>query len=277
MGECQLRPSGAQEDPGGTGLGAQPRQAEIRRREQLEAVSLAEETAFLTSLSLMAGPAFPYRVIPQEGRIIPFAEIAQYHAVVIVPWSPELCMLRHLFKMRMPLLVPELSMLRNLVHVANQRLLPYPYHAVDPLSDRSLVDAIHPYDPFLDTARAPADERGAKARAYWAEYSEYLLLPELLRFASAADLLARLNAMEGQKVSQRMANAYRNDMLEMMSFWQELMPILLRKCLAFKGNQHETRTRARHHRRASVAMAPKARKVRARQRTELKDAARPRR
>ena len=49
--------------------------------------------------------------------------------VVIVPWSPELCMLRHLFKMRVPLVVPELSLLRNLVHVANMRLMPYPYNA----------------------------------------------------------------------------------------------------------------------------------------------------
>ncbi len=77
---------------------------------------------------LMAGPKFPYRVVAQQGRIIPFSSMAAYHAVVIVPWSPELCMLRHLFKMRMPLLVPELSLLRNLVHVANMRLMPYPYN-----------------------------------------------------------------------------------------------------------------------------------------------------
>lgn len=77
---------------------------------------------------LMAGPKFPYQVVAQQGRIIPFSSMAAYHAVVIVPWSPELCMLRHLFKMRMPLLVPELSLLRNLVHVANMRLMPYPYN-----------------------------------------------------------------------------------------------------------------------------------------------------
>jgi len=42
----------------------------------------------------------------------------------------------------------------------------------------------------------------------------YLLIPELLRFASAADLLAKLNGMEGHKVSQRMRAAYANDMKE---------------------------------------------------------------
>ena len=31
--------------------------------------------------------------------------------------------------------------------------------------------------------------------------SRYLLIPELLRFASAADLLAKLNAMEGYKAA----------------------------------------------------------------------------
>ncbi|CAJ1340305.1 unnamed protein product [Effrenium voratum] len=190
---------------------------------------LKYETAFLESLQLMAGINFPYTIVPQGGRIIPFREMASFHAVVIVPWSPELCMLRHLFKMWMPLLVPEPSLLRNLVHVANMRLLPYPYNAFDPHSNRAYVESIHPFDPFLDTAKPPADVRGVKARAYWAEYSEYLLLPELLRFASSADLLARLNAMEGHKVSQRMRAAYRNDMQEMMSFWQELLPVMLTK------------------------------------------------
>eukprot|EP00438_Fugacium_kawagutii_P000253 Skav212298 [mRNA] locus=scaffold732:638132:639644:- [translate_table: standard] len=116
----------------------------------------------------------------------------------------------------MPLFVPELSMLRNLVHVANMRLLPYPYDAFDPLSNRDLVRRVHPYNPFTDTARHPSDQHGMEARAYWAEYSErpgrYLLIPELMRFASAADLLAKLNAMEGYKVSQRMRAAYANDM-----------------------------------------------------------------
>ncbi|CAK9032632.1 unnamed protein product, partial [Durusdinium trenchii] len=55
---------------------------------------LKYESAFLESLRLMPGPKFPYRIVPQEGRIIPFSELAGYHAAVIVPWSPELCMLR---------------------------------------------------------------------------------------------------------------------------------------------------------------------------------------
>lgn len=28
----------------------------------------------------MAGPKFPYRVVPQESRIIPFEQLATYHA-----------------------------------------------------------------------------------------------------------------------------------------------------------------------------------------------------
>ena len=48
----------------------------------------------------------------------------------------------------------------------------YPYNAYDPLSDRAHVKSIHPYDPFEDTALAPSDVRGTKARSYWAEYSE---------------------------------------------------------------------------------------------------------
>ncbi|CAK9101052.1 unnamed protein product [Durusdinium trenchii] len=169
---------------------------------------------------------------------------------------------RHLFKMRMPLLVPQLSLLRNLVHVANMRLMPYPYNAYDPWSDRAHVAAVHPFDPFEDTVLAPSNVRGIQARAYWAEYSEYLLVPELLRFSSGADLLAQLNAMEGRKVSARMGAAYRNDLKEMQSFWQELLPVLV----------GEERPPRRTRRAVAVsAMAPKARKVRARQRTELKD------
>eukprot|EP00930_Biecheleria_cincta_P030667 TRINITY_DN21244_c0_g1_i1.p1 TRINITY_DN21244_c0_g1~~TRINITY_DN21244_c0_g1_i1.p1 ORF type:complete len:444 (-),score=57.56 TRINITY_DN21244_c0_g1_i1:83-1258(-) len=188
---------------------------------------LKYETAFISSAQNMAGPRFPYQIVPQAGRVIPFKEIAGFNAVVIVPWSPELCMLRQLFKMRMPLVIPDLSLLRNLVHITNIRLLPYPYNLPDPLSDRAAVDAVHPFDPFLDAARTPADVRGMQARAYWAEYSEYLLLPELLRFSSTADLLAKLNSMDGQKVSQRMRSAYLNDLEEMRSFWQEALPAML--------------------------------------------------
>eukprot|EP00913_Durusdinium_trenchii_P014921 g13995.t1 len=90
----------------------------------------------------------------------------------------------------------------------------YPYNAYDPWSDRAHVAAVHPFDPFEDTVLAPSNVRGIQARAYWAEYSEYLLVPELLRFSSGADLLAQLNAMEGRKVSARMGAAYRNDLKE---------------------------------------------------------------
>ena len=189
---------------------------------------LKYETTFLTSLQFMAGPKFPYRIIAQMGRIIPFRELAGFHAVVILPWSPELCMLRHLFKMHVPLAVPELSLLRNLVHISNMRLMPYPYNLPDPLSNREHVASIHPYDPFSDTTRSLSEARGSQARAYWAEYSEYLLLPEMLRFSSSADLLAKINSMEGWKVSQRMRAAYRHDLLEMQDFFQELIPQMLR-------------------------------------------------
>ena len=188
---------------------------------------LKYETAFLTSLQFMAGAKFPYRIVAQMGRIIPFREVAGFHAVVIIPWSPELCMLRHLFKMHVPLAVPELSLLRNLVHISNMRLMPYPYNTPDPQSNRGLVDSIHPFDPFTDTTRTLSEVRGSEARAYWAEYSEYLLLPEMIRFSSSADLLAKLNTMEGRKVSQRMRAAYRNDLMEMQDLFQELLPVML--------------------------------------------------
>jgi len=105
--------------------------------------------------------------------------------------------------------------------------MPYPYNKHDPHSDRELVEAVHPFDPFIDTARSTSDVIGMKARAYWAEYSEYLLMPELIHFASAADLLAQLNSMEGIKISRRMRAAYLNDLQEMTSFWQEVLPALV--------------------------------------------------
>ena len=189
---------------------------------------LKYETTFLTSLQFMAGPMFPYKIIAQMGRIIPFNELAGFHAVVILPWSPELCMLRHLFKMHVPLAVPELALLRNLVHISNMRLMPYPYNLPDPQSNRRYVDSVHPYDPFSDTILTLSELRGSQARAYWAEYSEYLLLPEMIRFSSSADLLARLSTMEGWKVSLRMRAAYRQDLMEMQDFFQELLPVMLR-------------------------------------------------
>merc|ERR1711920_699109 len=117
------------------------------------------------------------------------------------PWSPEICMLRHLFKMRVPLFVPDRNLLRHMVHVSNQRLLPYPYNLVADRHDKAIMQSIHPYDPFLDTARGIADPIGIAARAYWTEYSEYLLLPCLTNFASTADLLVALERFDGRKIS----------------------------------------------------------------------------
>eukprot|EP00930_Biecheleria_cincta_P078286 TRINITY_DN6570_c0_g1_i4.p1 TRINITY_DN6570_c0_g1~~TRINITY_DN6570_c0_g1_i4.p1 ORF type:complete len:267 (+),score=39.96 TRINITY_DN6570_c0_g1_i4:101-901(+) len=84
---------------------------------------------------ISAGSNFPYDLVPQRG-MVPFKTIAGFHAVVIVPWSPELCMLRNLFRMRMPLLVPDRSLLRNLVHVANMRIMPFPYFGQHPQLDK---------------------------------------------------------------------------------------------------------------------------------------------
>merc|ERR1712032_753836 len=169
------------------------------------------------------------RLVAQEGRIIPFRELAGFHAAVVVPWSPELCMLRHLFKMAVPIFVPDRGLLRNLVHVSNSRLLPYPYFLPMPQSHRQVVEDQHPYDPFLDTDRRPSDPLGVAARSYWAEYSEYLLLPMLQYFASGAGLLVSLSKMDGVRVSARMRSAYLQDMEEMHSFWLSALTPLLRK------------------------------------------------
>merc|ERR1712087_69907 len=117
---------------------------------------------------------------------LPFEELAEFHAAVFIPWSPEICMLRHLFKMRVPLFVPGRNLLRNLVHISNRRLLPFPYDLPLPGSDRAFIERAHPYSPFIDTALPPADAHGIKARMYWAEYSEYLLMPMLNYFTSGA-------------------------------------------------------------------------------------------
>lgn len=188
---------------------------------------LRYEEYFMGFLRGMAGPAFRFEIVAQAGRILPFEELAGFHAVVILPWSPELCMLRHIFRMWVPLFVPDRNLLVNLVHVSNQRLLPYPYYYPAPGSDRQVVQAVHPYDPFLDTALEFADPRGVAARAYWAEYSEYLLLPALRHFSSAADLLMRLHYMEGRKISAQMRAAYAQDMEEMHGFWAEGLSRLL--------------------------------------------------
>eukprot|EP00930_Biecheleria_cincta_P078285 TRINITY_DN6570_c0_g1_i3.p1 TRINITY_DN6570_c0_g1~~TRINITY_DN6570_c0_g1_i3.p1 ORF type:complete len:791 (+),score=97.78 TRINITY_DN6570_c0_g1_i3:101-2473(+) len=152
---------------------------------------LKHEHEFFHFTKLMAGSNFPYDLVPQRG-MVPFKTIAGFHAVVIVPWSPELCMLRNLFRMRMPLLVPDRSLLRNLVHVANMRIMPFPYFGQHPQLDKRIVNAVHPYDPFQDTIRSAGDERGMRARAYWAEYSEYLLLPEQLLISQKAFLFPEL-------------------------------------------------------------------------------------
>jgi len=188
---------------------------------------LKYEVHFVKALQNLAGPAFPFRIASQDGQIIPFSELATYHAVVIVPWSPEICMLRHLFKMRVPLFVPDRPLLRNLVHVSNRRLMPYPYHLPMPGSQRRIIEEVHPYDPFWDTIRRPADARGIEARIYWAEYSEYLLLPMLQYFTSTASLMVGLHNMDGQKVSAQMRKAYLMDMEEMYSFWSSSLRRIL--------------------------------------------------
>eukprot|EP00928_Gymnodinium_smaydae_P013881 TRINITY_DN15034_c0_g2_i1.p1 TRINITY_DN15034_c0_g2~~TRINITY_DN15034_c0_g2_i1.p1 ORF type:complete len:414 (+),score=74.95 TRINITY_DN15034_c0_g2_i1:133-1242(+) len=188
---------------------------------------LKYETHFVEMLQRVAGPAFQHDIVAQEGRIIPFRELATFNAVVILPWSPELCMLRHLFKMAVPLFVPHKSLLRNMVHISNQRLMPYPYNTPSPHSDRKSVEEVHKYDPFLDTIRWPADVKGMEARMYWAEYSEYLLLPLLQGFLGSADLIAKLHVTDGRKISAQMRSAYRQDMEEMRGFWSETLSRLL--------------------------------------------------
>merc|ERR1712137_1083184 len=77
---------------------------------------LKHELVFIRMLQRMAGPRFQYDIIPQNGRILHFVEIASSHAVVFVPWSPESCMLRHLIRMHVPTFVPDRALLRNLIH-----------------------------------------------------------------------------------------------------------------------------------------------------------------
>lgn len=137
-------------------------------------------------------------------------------------------MLRHIFKMHVPLFVPARNLLRNMVHVSNQRLMPYPYNLPMPISDRSTVETLHPYDSFVDTARWPASIRGIESRYYWAEYSEYLMLPCLRYFTSTAELLAKLQVAEGGKISVQMRAAWLQDMEEMKSFWVRALGDMMR-------------------------------------------------
>lgn len=191
---------------------------------------LRYEHFFITAAQLMAGSSFPYRFVAQAGRVVPFREIArEYHATIILPWSPELCMLRHLFRMAMPVFVPSREQLANMIHLSNRRLVrrQFPYFLPVPWSDRAKVQEVHPYDPFLDTARGPADTHGMEARLYWAEYSEYVLLPELVRFDNIASLLVGLSEMRGGVISARMKAAYLQDLAEAHKFWKLLLPRLV--------------------------------------------------
>jgi len=189
---------------------------------------LKYERPFVRMLQHLAGSEFPLEIEAQDGRILPFSDLAGFTAVVILPYSPESCMLRHLFKMRVPLFVPDRALLQNLVHVYNQRLLPYPYHLPAPGTDRDRMQALHRYDPFLDTVRGHADATGIAARAYWAEYSEYLMMPALEHFVSPAALLVDLHSTatetgKAAKISSRMRAAYLSDLGEAQSFWLEAL------------------------------------------------------
>merc|ERR1712232_1145904 len=133
----------------------------------------------------------------------------------------------HVFKMHLPLFVPEKRLLRNMVHLGNQRLMPYPYNTPSPFSQRKQIEALHPYDPFQDTIRWPHDATGVASRGYWAEYSEYILLPALQRFESSADLIHRLHISDGLKISLRMRNEYVLDLAEMRAFWTVMLTSLL--------------------------------------------------
>eukprot|EP00927_Polykrikos_kofoidii_P003181 TRINITY_DN11263_c0_g1_i1.p1 TRINITY_DN11263_c0_g1~~TRINITY_DN11263_c0_g1_i1.p1 ORF type:complete len:788 (-),score=70.66 TRINITY_DN11263_c0_g1_i1:14-2377(-) len=189
---------------------------------------LRYETHFAGMLQNFAGPAFRHELVTQT-KPLPFKNIATFYAVVILPWSPELCMLRHLFKMRMPLFVPGRRLLRNMVHLSNQRLMPHPYNLPAPFSNRTAMERQHPLDPFVDTARWPADIFGVESRIYWAEYSEYLLLPVLQQFNSAADLVTKLQTFHGHRISQRIGMAHAQDMDEMRSFWVPTLKQLLQE------------------------------------------------
>eukprot|EP00747_Dinoflagellata_sp_TGD_P062043 gnl/TRDRNA2_/TRDRNA2_152797_c1_seq2.p2 gnl/TRDRNA2_/TRDRNA2_152797_c1~~gnl/TRDRNA2_/TRDRNA2_152797_c1_seq2.p2 ORF type:complete len:163 (+),score=18.54 gnl/TRDRNA2_/TRDRNA2_152797_c1_seq2:81-569(+) len=156
-------------------------------------------------------------------------ELAGFAAVVILPWSPESCMLRHLFKMRVPLFIPHRDLLRNMVHSANRRLLPYPYGKPAPWRIEPTMKKIHPYDPFWDTDLGQHDVRGLESRIYWTEYSEYLLLPELQHFESTADLLVQIHDMDCAKISAMMRNAYLHDLREMRSFFHQALTEMVRK------------------------------------------------
>lgn len=206
---------------------------------------LRYEHFFITAAQLMAGPLFPYRVVAQAGRVVPFHELARsYHAMVILPWSPELCMLRHVFRMAMPIFVPSREQLANMVHLSNRRLVKknFPYFLPVPGSDRDKVRAVHPYDPFLDTARGPGDTHGMEARQYWSEYSEYVLLPGLVRFDNIASLLVKLSEMRAGVLSARMRAAYLQDLAEARNFWALVLPRML---LASEGPRQRPATQGR--------------------------------
>merc|ERR1711865_936930 len=191
---------------------------------------LTFETHFIGSAQLMAGQSFPFRILPQDGRILSFEALSMFRAVVFLPWSPENCMLRHLFKINIPMLVPGRGLLRHMVHISNLRYVSaVPYNLPMPGSDRQAVQAVHPYDPFLDTVLPPGDVIGIDARKYWAEYSEFLLVPHLLYFESAAELLIRLYSMDPVLISASMHRSYMQDLVEMHSFWADTLPLLLRR------------------------------------------------
>lgn len=188
------------------------------------------EDCFARFLRLSLLPTSPLRVSALAPSVqLRFEELAHFSAILIMPYSPQLCMPRHLFRMAMPMFVPDRNLLRNMVHVFAFR---FPWHEALRRSGLSLQGASHPFDTLEDVARPPSDRLGPPARAYWAGYSDYMLLPHLQRFSSGVRLLVALHDLGRDgllQISAKMRLAYREDMQEMVSFWHAALPGLLER------------------------------------------------
>eukprot|EP00913_Durusdinium_trenchii_P023107 g21693.t1 len=223
------------------------------------------------ALNAMKHAFYPYSFVDQEDGM-PFASMAEFRSVVLLPWDLNLVMFHDLYAMAVPLFLPDRNGLHHTAFTFLSRFqkslttgMPFKERLPEmeekerghctniPCSCHLLVTSktvllskatsifrqeTHPFSPF--------DFEYLEVREFWLDYTEYVTAPAILHFASLPDLLVQVYQLDAIKTHGRIRAHNARRLRESRNFWSNALQRLATPWAPWGGEHWDASCGAEH-------------------------------
>ncbi|CAK9045286.1 unnamed protein product [Durusdinium trenchii] len=191
------------------------------------------------ALNAMKHAFYPYSFVDQEDGM-PFASMAEFRSVVLLPWDLNLVMFHDLYAMAVPLFLPDRN---GLHHTAFTFLSRFQKSLTTGMPFKERLPEMeeketHPFSPF--------DFEYLEVREFWLDYTEYVTAPAILHFASLPDLLVQVYQLDAIKTHGRIRAHNARRLRESRNFWSNALQRLATPWAPWGGEHWDASCGAEH-------------------------------